>query len=149
MAKIKTNNQEKTAVPDFKSVLFSKVGMFLAETMKEEADVVQLKKTVDQSSEKLSTIPACVLITVDGQDYCLTVTAKKNPVTYAAEDVVEDFTEKVLEMERQAEKATEDETESEEEIENEMDEAETEIEEEETVTEEKETVTEEMEESKE
>lgn len=156
MAKIKTNNQEKTAVPDFKSVLFSKVGMFLAETMKEEADVVQLKKTVDQSSEKLSTIPACVLITVDGQDYCLTVTAKKNPVTYAAEDVVEDFTEKVLEMERQAkiktEKVTEDEseeeiegeTELEEEIEGEMEEVEAEIKEAETVTEE-----EEMEESEE
>lgn len=150
MAKIKTNNQEKTTVPDFKSVLFSKVGMFLAETMKEEADVVQLKKTVDQSSEKLSTIPACVLITVDEQDYCLTVTAKKNPVTYAAEDVVEDFTEKVLEMERQAkiktEEATEDEIELEGEIEDEMEEVEPEIEQEETSTEEEETM---MEESKE
>lgn len=139
MAKIKMNNEKKIPAVDFKNVLFSKIGMFLAETMWEEADVVQLKKTVDQSSEKLSAIPACVLITVDEQDYCLTVTAKKNPVTYAAEDVVEDFTEKVLEMKKQTKNKTEEEAEDKMEEEDEMEEveeAEVEIEPEETVTEE-------------
>lgn len=142
MAKIKMNNEKKAPAVDFKNVLFSKIGMFLAETMWEEADVVQLKKTVDQSSEKLSTIPACVLITIDKQDYCLTVTAKKNSVTYAAEDVVEDFTEKVLEMKKQAKNKTGEEAEDEMEEAEEAEEVEVEIEPEETATEE----TEEMEE---
>lgn len=87
MAKIKNEKQEKTVNPTFKDTLYPEIGTFLANTFR-EADVVYLKK--------IGSNPSCVLITMDGKDYCLTITAKKNPVEYEIEDVITDFTDEIF-----------------------------------------------------